>query len=464
MLCDTTIVIIDVTPINEPPVAVDDMDSTPEDTPVSIDVLSNDSDPDSSPASPVITDQPEHGMASVNPADSTIIYTPDPDFVGMDTLTYEICDDGMPPLCDTALVVITVLPVTDTVYATISQDSSFAVCGDTLAVFASPVNSMSLCGDPSFGSLDISGICAVYTPGAGYTGQDTFCLVICALDDPNICDTTIVIMSVLPLACVTVDAYIYLEGATVTLNEDDDYVVPMRNTLNAIRVLPGQTYEDPFLGIHYTPPGQPYVVAPWNYNGTEGDAFDSGGDPLMGDAGYPSTVVDWILISIRQDSTGIGGPLCQAAALVHQDGHIEFVEPFNCCGLNQQASYYLVIEHRNHLIVMSDTAIILVNDTLHYDFRNRQSYINDPLQLGLFAGQKEIIAGVYAMYAGNGNQFPSEQADTDINFDDRTFWESSAGITGSYNPGDYNLNSDSNFNDRVVWEKNNGKFTSIVRD
>jgi hypothetical protein len=463
-LCDTTIIIVIVDPFNDPPVANNDTATTDEDVPVTISVLDNDSDPDSPLGQPQLDDPPLHGMAVINLADSTVTYTPDPDFVGVDSFTYYICDSGQPPSCDTATVVITVLPVTDTIHTVLQQDSSYVVCGDTLAVFASPVNSMSLCADPAFGSIDMTGLCAVYTPNMGYTGQDTFCLVVCALDDPDICDTTIVVLTILPPGCITIEAYVYLEGSAVSTLGGESYIVPMRNSLNSIQVLPGQTYEDPFLGIHYTPSGQPYTVEPWNYPGTEGDLFDSGGDPSMGDAGYPSTAVDWVLVSLRQDAEGSGGPVCQAAALVHQDGYISFVESFDCCGLNQFLPYYLVIEHRNHLIVMSDTAIIAVNDTIHFDFRARQSYINDPMQVGVYAGQKEIAAGVYAMYAGNGNQFPLEQADTDINFDDRSFWEATSGQTGAYNHGDYNMNSDSNFNDRVVWERNNGKFTSVERE
>lgn len=113
---------------------------------------------------------------------------------------------------------------------------------------------------------------------------------------------------------------------------------------------------------------------------------------------------------------------------------------------------------------MSHEAIYPVNDTLTYDFRNQQSYLNDPLNIGIYAQQKEILPGVFAMYAGNGNQTPAPLSDTDINFDDRTFWELRAGPTGVYGPADYNMNSDTNFNDRVLWERNNGKFTSVPRN
>jgi hypothetical protein len=263
---------------------------------------------------------------------------------------------------------------------------------------------------------------------------------------------------------VTVNTWIYLEGATVNPSGGGSYSVPMRTNLNDYQVLPGQCFEDVFFGIKYSPPGQPYSGAPWFYPGTEGDMFDSGGDPLVGDAGYPETVVDWLLISLRNNAEGTGGPICQAAALLHNDGHIEFAEEFDCCGIDMGASYYIVIENRNQLIVMSHTAVAIVDSTITYDFRNQQSYLNDPLMFGIFARQKEILPGVFAMFTGNGNQTMGDQSDTDINFDDRTRWESENGNIGVYRTGDYNFNGDTNFNDRVTWEKNNGKFTSVIRN
>ncbi|MEO1258228.1 MAG: gliding motility-associated C-terminal domain-containing protein [Bacteroidota bacterium] len=96
---------------NQPPVAWVDEVVTPPNTPIDIDILVNDSDPNDGidTSSTNITDPPTNGTANVNP-DGTITYTPDPDFAGQDTLIYEICDHGIPSpvLCDTALVIVTV--------------------------------------------------------------------------------------------------------------------------------------------------------------------------------------------------------------------------------------------------------------------------------------------------------------------------------------------------------------------
>ena len=80
------------------PVAVNDSASTPRNTPVTIDVLSNDT-PNGATTPNVVT-VPQNGTAVVNP-DGTIEYTPHTGFKGVDTFVYELCNaDG----CATATV------------------------------------------------------------------------------------------------------------------------------------------------------------------------------------------------------------------------------------------------------------------------------------------------------------------------------------------------------------------------
>ncbi len=81
---------------NTAPTAQDDQATTDENTPVEIDVLANDHDPDGDPLSVRITAQPAHGTATVNNGSgsrATITYTPEADFFGADGLTYQL-DDG----------------------------------------------------------------------------------------------------------------------------------------------------------------------------------------------------------------------------------------------------------------------------------------------------------------------------------------------------------------------------------
>jgi gliding motility-associated-like protein len=94
---------------NNPPVAVNDTATTSSGSSVDIPVLNNDWDPDDDNIYVSVVSAPQHGTASTN-GDGTITYTPNQGYVGIDSFTYVICDDGNPPMCDTAMVYITVMP------------------------------------------------------------------------------------------------------------------------------------------------------------------------------------------------------------------------------------------------------------------------------------------------------------------------------------------------------------------
>lgn len=260
---------------------------------------------------------------------------------------------------------------------------------------------------------------------------------------------------------ITVNTWVYLEGALTSVQVPEYYVLPMRSQLSRIRMLPGQTYVSFSGDTIYTPPGQPYNVAPWFYYGNEGDAYDSEGEPDPGTAGYPLSAVDWVLVSLRL--TPDGEPVCRKAGLLHDDGHVEFPDGgFECEGLDELGTCYIVIQHRNHLMVMSPDAVQVIRSKVTFDFRNSQSYINDPFLSGS-VGQKELtpnLPGTFSMYAGNGCQSGCPFSSHDINLDDRCCWELGNRAMG-YRPGDYNMSGDCNFNDRLIWEANNGIYTSV---
>jgi len=111
--CSTATVTIDVLPIVD---AIDDSITTNEDTPVSIDILSNDNDVPT--VGTLTTTNPTNGTVLINdggtpndPSDDEVTYTPDPSFVGNDSFTYTICDNlGN---CSTAIVTVIVTDAID---------------------------------------------------------------------------------------------------------------------------------------------------------------------------------------------------------------------------------------------------------------------------------------------------------------------------------------------------------------
>jgi phosphodiesterase/alkaline phosphatase D-like protein len=76
---------------NTSPNAADDYASTLKNTLVNIDVLANDTDADSDLLSIDDVSDPNHGTAEIQP-DDTVNYTPDTDYVGLDSFTYDIND------------------------------------------------------------------------------------------------------------------------------------------------------------------------------------------------------------------------------------------------------------------------------------------------------------------------------------------------------------------------------------
>jgi hypothetical protein len=82
-------------PENEPPVTQGDSAQTGENTPVDINILGNDADPDGSlvPGSVAIITQPENGTVTVDPVTGEVTYTPDQNYSGTDSFTYTVQDD-----------------------------------------------------------------------------------------------------------------------------------------------------------------------------------------------------------------------------------------------------------------------------------------------------------------------------------------------------------------------------------
>lgn len=110
----TATVTVTVAAVNDPPVAVADTATTAEDTPVTVNVLGNDSDVDGDPLT-VTAANAANGSVTINP-DGTLRYTPNANFNGTDTISYTI-SDGKGGF-STATVTVTVDPVNDGPIAT----------------------------------------------------------------------------------------------------------------------------------------------------------------------------------------------------------------------------------------------------------------------------------------------------------------------------------------------------------
>ena len=251
--------------------------------------------------------------------------------------------------------------------------------------------------------------------------------------------------------CVDVDVKVYLEGALQS-GGIGEYADEMGTLLNQYGYLPGQRPVT-LLGVA-TDAGQPYDRVPWEYSGNEGlefDIFSSGRSEL-----YPPDAVDWILISLRT-GVNVETTVCTKAALLLANGDVMLTEFFDCCDMLDD-EYYIVIEHRNHLSVMTPVPVTISDGLITYDFTSNQSYIR------LFGnGQKEIRPGTFVMYAGNGDQILAPESPKDINSNDVSLWAKDNGKHSGYYFQDYNLSGDVNVHDKAIWLTNNGVFTDVDR-
>ncbi|MGI3009231.1 tandem-95 repeat protein [Vibrio parahaemolyticus] len=124
---ESTTVNVDVTPVNDAPVAKDDTAITDEDTPVTIDVLPNDTDIDGDKLSIQSATVPE-AQGKVEIVDGKLVFTPAENFNGHAEITYTVTDGQ---LTDAAKVTVTVNPVNDA--PTIKVDAVESITEDAVS-------------------------------------------------------------------------------------------------------------------------------------------------------------------------------------------------------------------------------------------------------------------------------------------------------------------------------------------
>ncbi|HCH3381232.1 TPA: tandem-95 repeat protein, partial [Vibrio parahaemolyticus] len=125
-LTDEAKVSVTVTPVNDSPVAVDDTTSIQEDTAVTIDVLTNDTDVDGDKLSIESASVPKE-QGTVEVVDGKLVFTPAENFNGDAEITYTVTDGE---LTDEAKVTVTVNPVND--MPTIKVDAVESITEDAV--------------------------------------------------------------------------------------------------------------------------------------------------------------------------------------------------------------------------------------------------------------------------------------------------------------------------------------------
>ncbi|MBA2282531.1 MAG: tandem-95 repeat protein [Acidimicrobiia bacterium] len=214
-LTDIGTITIDVTPVNDAPVAVDVPDATAdEDVVASIGVGGTDVDGD-----PVTVDsvtQPANGSATVA-GPNTVDYLGNANFFGIDVFDFTVVDGQGGS--DVGTVTVTVAPVND---APVAADQTFTVDEDVptiLSIAAGDVDgdslTWSIVSGPANGTLVGSGPDLAYTGALNFNGTDAF---VVQVDDGNGgVDTATVTVAVTPVNDQPVAT-----SATVATDEDTE--------------------------------------------------------------------------------------------------------------------------------------------------------------------------------------------------------------------------------------------------
>lgn len=189
--CDSTIVLVNILPVNDSPLANSDSASTAQASVVVVDIATNDTDPDGNikKNSIRIVESVSGAAISVNNeeiGEIKIDYSSIPSFKGRDTVIYSICDST--GLCDTGYVFVLVnsgsFPITNKDFLTLLEDEVTTI--DVLANDTDEDNNLNRSsvtivknGNHGVATYNSDLQRVSYNPNLNYNGTDTVVYRVC---------------------------------------------------------------------------------------------------------------------------------------------------------------------------------------------------------------------------------------------------------------------------------------------
>ncbi|EJG0984056.1 tandem-95 repeat protein [Vibrio parahaemolyticus] len=280
---ESTTVSVDVTPVNDAPVAKDDTAITDEDTPVTIDVLPNDTDVDGDKLSIESASVPkEQGTLEV--VNGKLVFTPAENFHGDAEITYTVSDGA---LTDQATVKVTVNAVNDTpvVESNIADQAlaeDFTPYTIDLNTAFSDVDNVdgeltfSVSGNSNIQVAIVNGI-ATITPTADWNGSEILTFI--ATDPSGESVSQTVNFTVTPVADIVADKATVVEDTPTIIKvlgndtfEDDDKVVSLDTNNGPAN---GTVSVNPDGSVTYTPNDNYHGTDSFTYIVTSGGVSES---------------------------------------------------------------------------------------------------------------------------------------------------------------------------------------------
>ncbi|HCG6642346.1 TPA: tandem-95 repeat protein [Vibrio parahaemolyticus] len=280
---ESTTVSVDVTPVNDAPVAKDDIATTQEDTVVTIDVLPNDSDVDGDKLSIESASVPKE-QGTVEVVNGKLVFTPAENFNGDAEITYTVTDGA---LTDQATVKVTVNAVNDTPVVesniadqTLAEDfTPYTI--DLNTAFSDVDNvdgelTFSVSGNSNIQVAIVNGI-ATITPTADWNGSET--LTFTATDPSGESVSQTVNFTVAPVADIVADKATVVEDTPTIIKvlgndtfEGDDQVVSLDTNNGPAN---GTVSVNPDGSVTYTPNDNYHGADSFTYIVTSGGVSES---------------------------------------------------------------------------------------------------------------------------------------------------------------------------------------------
>jgi len=202
------------------------------------------------------------------------------------------------------------------------------------------------------------------------------------------------------------------------------------------------------LRANEVPTTEPYTALP-NFT----HVLDGGGEtviPSVLAVTGNNAIIDWVFLEVR-DAATLTNVISTRSALLQADGDVVDVDgtsPVEFTNL-QPGSYYVVVNHRNHLEIMTPGALPLSRTPYPHDFTTGLAY-------GNLSGnvQKNLGGGEYGMFEGDLNN------DGVINASDRSTAWNFRNQTG-YLSADCSMDGVVNAADRSQVWNNRNLFTAV---
>jgi cysteine-rich repeat protein len=285
---DVGVVTINVLPVNDAPVAVDDAVTTAEEVVLVIpaaDLLANDSDIDN--ATLTISAVTGGIGGSVVLAGTDVTFTPDADFTGAASFGYTVSDGT---LTDTGTVAVTVTAVNDAPVAvddaaTTAEDTALVIAAADLASDDTDIDgdplTVTAVGDAVNGTVALVAGSVTFTPGANFAGAASFTYTVSdgALTDTGTVTVTVTAVNDAPVAVddaatTAEDTVLVVTGASLAANDTD--VEGSTLTVTAVGGASNGTVALAAGTVTFTPSANFAGTASFTYTVSDGTLTDTG--------------------------------------------------------------------------------------------------------------------------------------------------------------------------------------------